>query len=77
MPAEEVTSDEIGDALGELANVLGGNVKAMLPAPSTMSLPTVSETKHPQWPGTVEVCRTLVTWRGNPFNFALLVSRAH
>ncbi|MFL6145729.1 MAG: chemotaxis protein CheX [Labedaea sp.] len=77
MPTEEVTSDEIGDALGELANVLGGNVKSMLPAPSTMSLPTVAATMHPQWPGTVEVCRTMVTWRGNSFNFSLLVSRNH
>ncbi|HEU5474238.1 MAG TPA: chemotaxis protein CheX [Actinophytocola sp.] len=75
MPSEEVTDDEIGDALGELANVLGGNVKSMLPAPSTMSLPTVAGTKQQQWPGTTEVCRTMVTWRGNPFNVTLLVSR--
>jgi len=75
MPAVEVTEDEVGDDLGELANVLGGNVKSMLPAPSTMSLPTVAKTTHQHFPGTTEVCRTLVTWRGNPFNVSLLVSR--
>ena len=34
--------DEVRDALGELANMLGGNVKALLPAPSRISLPAVA-----------------------------------
>ena len=34
--------DEVRDALGELANMLGGNVKALLPAPSQISLPAVA-----------------------------------
>jgi len=75
MPAEEVTADEIGDALGELANVLGGNVKSILPAPSTMSLPQVARAENGRWPGTVELCRTVVSWRGNQFALILLSSR--
>ncbi len=35
--------DEIRDALGELANMAGGNIKSLLPAPSQLSLPTVSD----------------------------------
>ncbi|MDA8282857.1 MAG: chemotaxis protein CheX [Actinomycetota bacterium] len=35
--------DEIRDALGELANMAGGNIKSLLPAPSQLGLPTVSE----------------------------------
>jgi chemotaxis protein CheX len=31
------------DAIGELANMTGGNVKALLPEPCRLSLPTVSE----------------------------------
>ena len=32
---------EVEDALGEIANMLGGNLKALLPAPSVLSLPVV------------------------------------
>ena len=35
------TLDDIGDALGELANMVAGNLKALLPAPSSISLPAV------------------------------------
>lgn len=34
---------EIRDAMGELVNMTGGNVKALLPAVSTLALPTVEE----------------------------------
>lgn len=34
--------EEVRDLVGELANQLGGNVKALLPAPSSLSLPTVA-----------------------------------
>lgn len=33
---------DVVDALGELANVLGGNVKSLLPGPSQLSLPKVA-----------------------------------
>ena len=33
---------EINDAIGEVANMIGGNVKALMPAPSQLSLPTVT-----------------------------------
>src|SRR4051794_2867879 len=39
---DEPTVDEIRDALGELTNMVAGNVKALLPAPSAISLPTVA-----------------------------------
>jgi chemotaxis protein CheX len=34
---------EVADAFGEVANMAGGNVKALLPGPSTLSLPEVTE----------------------------------
>ena len=34
--------DEVRDALGELTNMVAGNIKALLPAPSAISLPTVA-----------------------------------
>ena len=33
--------EDVDDALGELANVVGGNVKAVLPGPSVLGLPEV------------------------------------
>lgn len=41
MEPDEVAQEDISDVLGELANIIGGNVKAMLPAGCFLSLPTV------------------------------------
>jgi chemotaxis protein CheX len=55
---EVVTESEIVDALGELTNMVGGNVKSLLPAPSQLSLPIVSESVWPTTvPGSTAVCR--------------------
>lgn len=35
--------DDERDALGELTNMIAGNLKALLPSPSFLALPTVSE----------------------------------
>ena len=37
------SSEGIHDTIGELANMIGGTVKSLLPTPSQLSLPTVSE----------------------------------
>jgi hypothetical protein len=34
-------AEDVADGLGELANVVGGNVKAVLPGPSVLGLPEV------------------------------------
>ena len=53
-----VTDAEVVDALGELTNMIGGNIKSLLPAPSQLSLPMVSESVWPTTvPGSVAVCR--------------------
>lgn len=38
---EELTGDEIADAIGELINVVAGNIKGTLPAPTELSVPAV------------------------------------
>ena len=43
VPPEDASKDQTQDALGELANITGGNLKALLPGPSHLSLPTVVE----------------------------------
>jgi chemotaxis protein CheX len=39
----ELGSREVYDAWGELVNMVGGNLKALLPPPGTLSLPHVRE----------------------------------
>jgi chemotaxis protein CheX len=41
-PAETLTDGEVADALGELANMVGGNLKSVLPGPSRLSMPAVT-----------------------------------
>lgn len=38
----EPRTDDVADALGELANMIAGNVKALLPEPCGISLPAVA-----------------------------------
>ena len=42
----EAGEEEIQDAIGELANMTGGNIKSLLPEPSYLSLPAVAITDH-------------------------------
>ena len=54
--------EDVADAFGEIANVVGGNVKAALPGPSTLGLPEVGEAPAVRNPD--DVCRLDVLWRG-------------
>jgi len=38
----ETTPDDLQDAMGEIANMIGGNIKNRMPVPSGLSLPTVA-----------------------------------
>jgi len=40
-PIDAVTDSDVNDALGELANMIGGNLKSHLPGACTLSLPAV------------------------------------
>jgi chemotaxis protein CheX len=42
LPAEKLTDEEVADALGELTNMIGGNLKSLLPGPSHLSMPAVT-----------------------------------
>jgi chemotaxis protein CheX len=54
--------EDIEDALGELANVVGGNVKAVLPGPSVLGLPEVGTAPVASSPA--DTCRVDLLWRG-------------
>jgi chemotaxis protein CheX len=42
MSPDDLAESEVADACGEMVNIIGGNLKALLPEPSELSLPTVS-----------------------------------
>ena len=61
-PPAVVDAEDVADALGELANVLGGNVKAALPGPSSLGLPEAGPTPPAARPD--DLCRVDAQWRG-------------
>jgi chemotaxis protein CheX len=62
-PPAVVDDEDVADALGELANVLGGNIKSVLPGESRLGLPRVG-TAPPR--GRLDdVCALAGQWRGD------------
>jgi hypothetical protein len=61
---ELLEHEDVADAFGEIANVVGGNVKAALPGPSALGLPEVGVGPHVRNPA--DVVRVDVLWRGQP-----------
>ena len=41
MPIDDVVDADLKDTASELANMIGGNLKSLLPSPSFLSLPTI------------------------------------
>jgi chemotaxis protein CheX len=70
---DEVSPEDVADVLGELANIVGGNVKAMLPPGATLSLPQVvlapeSATKYPN---AERVTGLFGVWDGEPVSVSM------
>lgn len=66
--ADEMREALWSDALGEIANIIGGNVKAMLPAPSQLGLPRFHADWQPRHQGQVVAFRS----EGEPLHILLL-----
>jgi chemotaxis protein CheX len=71
---EKTTSDDIADALGELTNILGGNVKRLLPGPSKLTLPAVAEGRdyHVKIAGSQLLSEITFSCEGEPMRVTLL-----
>lgn len=66
---EELTEEDVADALGEVANVIGGNVKALLVEPSSLGLPQVGPGMEA--PAGHVVLQLDLAWRGQPVLLSL------
>ncbi len=67
---EPVEDEDLVDAFGEVANVVGGNLKALLPVQGTLTLPQVARTA-PAADGASVVDRVPLAWRGRPFDISV------
>jgi chemotaxis protein CheX len=66
--APSVLDDEdIEDGLGELANVVGGNVKAVLPGPSVLGLPEIGTAPRAR----ADTVRADLLWRGQSLTISV------
>jgi chemotaxis protein CheX len=78
MEAGDVSEVDAADVAGELINVLGGNLKAILPQPVRLGLPAVS--RHGNADGLAplpkEVARYAFSWQGGCFFVALVPAAA-
>lgn len=74
--AEDVVDGDVADAVGELVNMIGGNVKSLMPGPSTLSLPAVAAGRAAFASDVAEVCRLDVAWRGGPVRVCIHVPSA-
>lgn len=66
-PDEDPLAEDVDDVLRELANILGGNVKSLLPGPSALGLP---ETGTPPAAG-ADSSTVTASWRGHPLTITV------
>ncbi|MCU4185661.1 chemotaxis protein CheX [Acidiferrimicrobium sp. IK] len=67
MEVDELSGSDVRDAVGELVNVVGGNIKALLPGPTELSLPSVHDEGDYTPPGHLELtCEVKFTWMDEP-----------
>ncbi|MEU4427859.1 chemotaxis protein CheX [Actinoplanes sp. NPDC024001] len=73
MEMEEVSEEDISDTLGELANIVGGNVKAMLPPGAQLSLPQVvlAPESSARYPNTQRISGVYGIWEGEPVSISM------
>ena len=74
MSPENTSIEEVQDALGELVNMTGGNLKALLAEPCYLSLPAVVEGHNYtlRIPGSALVSQVAFECQGHPFLVTLL-----
>ena len=72
---DEAFDEDVADAVGELVNMIGGNVKSLMPGPSVLSLPVVAAGRVARPSDSVEVCRLDAVWAGTPLLVSVHVRR--
>lgn len=74
MEPDEVSPEDLADVMGELANIIGGNLKGSVGSSEdgwSLSLPVVSQGNQTV-PGSTEVMRVAFSWDGDPIVCTIL-----
>jgi len=73
LQTNDVSPEDVTDAVGELVNMVGGNVKSLMSSPSALTLPMVmsGKVKHRATHAVSEVCRADLEWRGKPLRVSV------
>ena len=67
MEDDELTDADITDAVGELVNVMGGNIKGLVAGPSHLTLPEVTEGLVDSPAGHLELAQEIrFSWMAEP-----------
>jgi chemotaxis protein CheX len=70
---DEVETSDVLDAVGELVNIVGGNIKGMLPPPTGLSLPSVTDgSLHVDTRSGADLMVDVnLSWMGEPVHIAV------
>ena len=69
--AGDLVDADVADAVGELVNMIGGNVKSLLPGPSALTLPAVAAGRAAHSSQSAEVACLDALWRGAPVRISV------
>lgn len=67
---DEVSDTDFADAVGEIANVVGGNVKSLVTNPGALTLPVVTH-EAPDHSGGFRLLEAFFNWKGAPLGVSL------
>ncbi len=79
---DQLLDEDVRDVVGELANVIGGNVKSVMPGPSTLSLPLSSlsgslvDAEFPAPAGGGVAAAVQLAWRQEPLRVSVFTEPA-
>ena len=73
-----ISEDDIKDALGELANMIGGNLKALMPPETCLSMPWISQTGGDtgKQPGGTQLTHVVLEVESGKCQLSLIEGRA-
>ena len=67
MEDAELSAEEVADVVGELVNVVGGNIKSLLPGPTELSIPVFHADEAFTAPGDLELTHEVkFSWMDEP-----------
>ena len=74
-PDEQISTEDVADAVGELVNMIGGNVKSLMPGPSALSLPLVARGTIASPSDLTQVARRDLSWAGSLLRVTVMARR--